>query len=233
MSKHGSAARAEAVPTVADGLDGAAPHSPTPAPAQRWLPIRTLGPQHRSRIRTHLLALDVQDRQLRFGHAASDAHITRYVQELDFGRDEVLGVFDRRLRLVAMAHLAFADPAHAVAAGQDGAGQGAVAEFGVSLAPHLRGRGIGTRLFGQAALHARNRGVERLVVHALSENAAMLAMVQRAGALVTCEGADSTAVLLLPAEDLASRCQQALGTHAGAIDYDFKRRTMRPAAPPR
>jgi ribosomal protein S18 acetylase RimI-like enzyme len=222
MSKHGSAARTEVQPTVAAGPDAPASHARAPAP--RWLPIRTLAVHHRSRILIHLLALDARDRQLRFGHAASDAHIARYVQGLDFARDEVLGVFDRRLRLVAMAHLAFPDPACPGSDAQAWAATGAVAEFGVSVSPRLRRRGIGASLFERAALHARNRGVEHLVVHALSENAAMLALAHRAGAPVTCEGADSTAVLRLPAEDLASHCQQALGSRAGAVDDDFKRR---------
>ena len=41
------------------------------------------------------------------------------------------------------------------------------AEFGVSVASHLRGRGYGDRLFDHAALHARNRGIDTLLVHAL------------------------------------------------------------------
>ena len=51
----------------------------------------------------------------------------RYVERLDFNRDEVLGIFDRRLRLLAMAHLAYA---------RDECGDASsCAEFGVSVAP--------------------------------------------------------------------------------------------------
>ena len=31
----------------------------------------------------------------------------QYVQQIDFDRDEVFGIFNRRLRLLAMAHLAY------------------------------------------------------------------------------------------------------------------------------
>ena len=36
------------------------------------VPIRSLGPAHRERIREHLLSLDTQDRYLRFGYAPTD-----------------------------------------------------------------------------------------------------------------------------------------------------------------
>lgn len=181
----------------------------------RWFPIRSLGPQHRGRIQAHLLALEGNDRYLRFGYTASDDHIDRYVERLDFDRDEVFGVFNRRLELVAVAHLAFLGPE---------GGPPTAAEFGVSVLARGRGRGIGSRLFERAGLHARNRGVDTLIVHALSENAAMLKIARHAGAEVGRDGPDSTAILKLPPEDLASHWSQVLATQAGALDYDLKRR---------
>jgi hypothetical protein len=71
-----------------------------------WVPIRSLGRRHRQRIGEHLLALTPSDRYLRFGHAIGDGQITRYAQTLDFERDELFGVFNRRLQVIAMAHLA-------------------------------------------------------------------------------------------------------------------------------
>jgi GNAT superfamily N-acetyltransferase len=112
------------------------------------VPIRSLAERHRPRILAHLLALPEADRYLRFGYAASDAQIARYVDLLDFERDEVFGVFNRRLELIAQAHLASLPDARE-------------AEFGVSVLPKARGRGYGARLFDHAVLHARNRGVER------------------------------------------------------------------------
>ena len=61
------------------------------------VPIRSLGPGHRHRIAAHLLALDAQDRYLRFGYATSDEQIRRYVDHLDFVRDDIFGIFNRRL----------------------------------------------------------------------------------------------------------------------------------------
>lgn len=63
--------------------------------------------RHKPRILKHLLALKPEDRYLRFGYPATDEQIARYVTGLNFERDEIFGVFNRRLELVAMAHLAF------------------------------------------------------------------------------------------------------------------------------
>lgn len=180
--------------------------------AQNWVPIRALSQRHRPRMLDHLLALAPRDRYLRFGHPATDSQIARYVDQLDFDRDDVFGVFNRRLEVVAMAHLAMMG-LH---------GGAPAAEFGVSVSAAARGRGWGARLFEQAALHARNRGVDRLAIHALSENAPMLRIVRAAGATVTFEGPDATAWLTLPREDLASHVAALLGRQAAEFDYGMK-----------
>ncbi|MFO1326998.1 MAG: GNAT family N-acetyltransferase [Rubrivivax sp.] len=177
------------------------------------MPIRSLGPRQRERILAHLLALDEHDRYLRFGYAAGDAHIARYVDQLDFERDEVFGVHGRRLDLLAMAHLAYL--------GHD-LTQPTSAEFGVSVLSRLRGHGIGARLFERACLHARNRAIDTLIVHALTENRAMLAIARHAGATLEQQGADSTAVLRLPPEDLGSHLSELVADQAGELDYGLK-----------
>lgn len=200
----------------------AAPHTPT-VPVQRapssWVPIRSLAPRHRERIAQHLLALPEHDRYLRFGYAASDDQILKYVQQINFERDEVLGIFNRRLHLLAMAHLAYSP---------DNSGQPtSCAEFGVSVAARARGRGYGKRLFDLAALHARNRGVQTLLIHALSENTPMLRIARAAGAEVVREGSESQALLKLPADTVASQVEQMVETGAAEWDYRLKQQARR------
>lgn len=186
---------------------------PAPQPERlAWIPIRSLGPGHRPRILEHLLALGEHDRYLRFGFAAGDAQIQHYVDGLDFDRDEVFGVFNRRLELIGLAHLAYPPDDT----------QGKAAEFGGSVAAHLRGRGYGARLFEHAVLHARNRGIDTLFIHALSENLPMLRIARRAGAKVERAGGESDAYLKLPPETLASQMEQFVGEGAAALDYQFK-----------
>ena len=97
-----------------------------------WVPIRSLAPRHRARIAAHLCALDANDRHLRFGYPANDTQISRYVDMLDFEHDEVFGVFNRRLDLIALAHLAHPT----IAPADEPAG---TSEFGVSVLPRARG----------------------------------------------------------------------------------------------
>jgi ribosomal protein S18 acetylase RimI-like enzyme len=203
-------------------LDPAVP-GPTPGPkghaAAPWFPIRSLGTQHRERVLAHLLALDGIDRHLRFGHVASDDQIGQYVAHLDFDRDEVFGVFDGRLRVVAMAHLAFA-PTQAD-------GERRSAEFGVSVSERQRGRGIGSRLFDHAVTHARNRGARSLAIHLARDNTPMLAIVRKAGARVTWEGGDAVALLDLPADTLGSQLSALIENRAAEFDYRWKLQVQR------
>jgi ribosomal protein S18 acetylase RimI-like enzyme len=150
---------------------------------------------------------------LRFGYAASDAQLAHYVDLIDFSRDEVFGIFSRRLELIAMAHLALLPAA---------AGRAAQAEFGVSVSPRARGRGFGSRLFERAVLHARNRHIDTLVIYALSENTAMLRIVRKAGATVERDGGESQARLRLPPDDLQSHVDEMIGAQAAEIDYGLK-----------
>ncbi|MEF7615034.1 GNAT family N-acetyltransferase [Aquincola sp. MAHUQ-54] len=189
---------------------------PLPAASYRWVPVRSLAQRHRPRILAHLLALDESDRYLRFGYVASDSQIGRYVDGIDFLRDEVFGVFNRRLDLVAMAHLAYTPPSSAPGR------VASAAEFGVSVCVQARGRGFGARLFEHAVLHARNRGIDTLVIHALSENTAMLRIASHAGATVVRSGSESEARLKLPPEDLVSNVEQLFDDQAAEIDYRVK-----------
>lgn len=192
--------------------------APSPAPARdeapfRWIPIRSLSSRHRPRILAHLLQLDESDRYLRFGYHASDAQVRLYVDRLDFERDELFGVFNRRLELIAMAHLAYQP------SGKEGRME---AEFGVSVLKKARGRGYGARLFDHAVLHARNRHVDTMIIHALTENSAMLRIVHNAGASIEREGGDAEARLKLPPENLATVVDQLLQSQAAEVDYQLK-----------
>jgi len=202
----------------AQRLHAATPKAQKPSLGLRWIPIRSLAARHRPRILAHLLALNERDRYLRFGYAASDLQIERYVEQLDFKRDEVFGIFNRRLELDAMAHLATMDAT---------ASPRPAAEFGVSVAMGSRGRGYGDRLFDHAALHARNRGIDSLLVHALSENTAMLRIARNAGAHVERDGPESQAWVKLAPENLVSHVEALVEDTAADLDYRLKRQAQR------
>lgn len=177
-----------------------------------YVPIRSLGPAHAERMAWHLKQLDEHDRYLRFGFPAQDNNIDGYIERIDWAHDEVFGIFNRKLELVAMAHLAYGD-ANATPRN---------AEFGVSVLKSGRGKGLGSRLFDRAVTHARNHGVEILYIHALSENTAMLKIAKNAGASIERDGGEADAYLKLPRETVLSNMQQLMEEQAATVDYAWK-----------
>ena len=71
-------------------------------------------------------------------------------------------------------------------------------------------------------LHARNRGLDCLFIHALSENTTMLRIARKAGAKVERAGSETDAYLRLPHDTLASQMEQWVGDGAAEIDYRLK-----------
>ncbi len=203
--------RADPAPAVSPTVAPAKPAQPY-AQASAIVPIREIGVRYRARIARHLLELDEHDRYLRFGYAATDEQIRKYVDGLNFERDQVFGIFNRRLAMIAMAHLAY--PGDLAQAG--------FAEFGVSVAKHARGRGYGKLLFERAAIHAVNHGVDTLYIHALSENTAMLKIARHAGAVIERAGSESEAYLRLPEATFRTRIDQLLANQVGEVDYWIK-----------
>lgn len=191
---------------------GADHESKPRAAPYNWLAVRSLTTHDRPAIETHLLALGLHDRYLRFGYAANDEQIRRYADSLNFERDEIFGIYNRKLELIAMAHLAFSATPECKSC----------AEFGVSVLKHARGRGYGARLFDRAVMHARNEGVDLMFIHALSENTAMLKIARNAGATVERDGSETEAYLRLPAATLDSRVSEIVEEQFAQTDYRLK-----------
>ena len=162
----------------------------------------------RVRLERHLLALDGEDRRLRFGIQLSDEAIGRYVARIDFERDAVFGVFDEDLQLIAAAHLARGD-GHA--------------ELGVSVLREWRGRGAGAALLARSHTHARNWGIRVLFMHCLSENGAMMHLARKQGMLIVTEQGESDARLELPPADASSYVLALLAERLGLFDFTLKR----------
>src|SRR3989344_3082064 len=176
-------------------------------PVEGWVPIRDLHARHRRRILAHLLDLDERDRYLRFGYKATTEQIQQYVASIDFKRDEVFGIFNSKLHLVAVAHLA-AMPGKGPAG--DGSSRGRAMEFGVSVLPAGRGKGLGLRLFVHAMMHARNQHASHMMIHALSENGPMLRIAAKAGAVIERDGPDAEAWLKLPPDTVGTHIDSSL-----------------------
>lgn len=123
------------------------------------LPATALRPMHRfavpdaPRILAHLLGLDAEDRMLRFSHGIRDEGIAAYVSTLDFASDHIHGLCTAQGAVIALAH----------AGVRDGA-----LDFGLSVSPDYRMRGLGRALFGHVITLACTLPASRIICHSIS-----------------------------------------------------------------
>ena len=183
--------------------------------------VKELRQRDRSRMLKHFLALENSDRLLRFGTFLPDAQIAAYVNQIDFKRDVVFGVYSRLFRLDAVGHLAFA-PRPIAADKQAATAKERVAEFGVSVARTMRGMGVGSKLFGRAAIHCRNNDVDTLYMHCLSSNQTMMHIAKKAGMTIERGHGEADAYLKLLPANPASMLQEAMEEQFATFDYTFK-----------
>ena len=180
------------------------------------VPISHLRSYNLPDIQKHLLSLHPQDRYLRFGYAATDEQISRYVASLNFERDEIYGIFNRDLQILAMAHLALTRSEN------ENANAPQIAEFGVSVLSSARGRGYGYQLFQRALMHARNANASTILIHALSQNAPMLKIARRAGATLERDGSETHALLKVPKGNLKTRIAEWITDQYAQTNYNIK-----------
>jgi GNAT superfamily N-acetyltransferase len=157
--------------------------------------IERLGEPDRDDLLQHFLQLDAQDRRLRFGTAARDDHLRRYVGGLDFDRAYVYGVRDADSGWLGIGHLQDETP--------DGA------ELGLSVLPHARRRGLGAAIFRYAVAQASRNGSKRLFMHMLSSNRAILSIARDAGMTIQSGSGEADAFLIVP--DHATLIRQLVG----------------------
>ena len=179
--------------------------------------VRELSSTDRERLLKHFLALDEDDRLLRFGQIVPDRVIENYVANIDFSRDTVFGVFDEQLNLVGVGHLAYL-PAE---------GDKCTAEFGVSVLESARGSGVGSRLFERAAIRSRNTHVSMLYMHCLSRNSTMMHIAKKSGMKIEYAYGEADAYLSLTPADQNSIIAEMLQEQAAVFDYAVKRQARR------
>lgn len=171
------------------------------------IPIRELSGAERPALYEHFLALQPNDRRLRFGMPLGDYSVHQYVERIDFEHDALFGVFDDELRLLGVAHVA-RSPGHA--------------ELGVSVLEGFRQRGIGGALLERAHMRARNWTVASLFMHCLTENAAMMRLARRQGMDIVAEAGEADAWLRLPPPDAGSHFGEVFAQRVALFDYALK-----------
>ncbi len=176
-----------------------------------------LDASNRPALLAHFLALNREDRRMRFGFIARDTSVERYVKDIDFEQDAVFGVQSGETgrQFDGIAHLAFAR--HHV-------------EIGVSVLEQARGQGIGSALVSRAVVHARNLGIEKLFMHGLSENDVVMRIARSLGISVVTIGCDSEASLAFPATGARSALRETAANAITLYDAELRLEMSPPAS---
>ncbi|MFH0342438.1 MAG: GNAT family N-acetyltransferase [Chromatiales bacterium] len=191
------------------------------APDKPGMHVRELSEGDRHRLLMHFLALDASARLLRFGMVFPDELISAYVQQMNFARDTLFGVYDNALMLAGVGHLAFT-PREALPVVAPATSKERIGEFGISVSASARGMGIGTRLFERAAIHCRNAAVDILYMQFLSSNQSMMHIAKKAGMEVHHDHGEAEAYLKLPPADATSASQEVVEEQVANLDYTLK-----------
>ena len=164
----------------------------------------------RAALLAHFLALDAEDRRLRFGARAGDQLLEEYVGRINFARDCLFAVHDETLRLVAVVHVATGD---------------GEAELGMSVHSGWRSHGLGNALLKRAVVWLRNRGILSVHVHCLAENAAMMHLARKNGMRIAYDGSETDARLELEAATADSYVNEWLEEQRGLAHHALRQNT--------
>lgn len=164
-------------------------------------------------LKAHLLRLDAESRRMRFGTPVTDYFIAQYAEHALGGHSITHGYFvDGILRGVAELR------------GFRGVG-GGEAEAAFSVEKDFQNGGVGTELFGRTVLSARNRGISKLFVNFLSQNARMQAIAKKFDAVVTYDSDGGHAQIEAPRANALSIWKEALSDGQEITDSMMGART--------
>jgi RimJ/RimL family protein N-acetyltransferase len=140
---------------------------------------RKLSYLDRNLLSIHLLALSPEDRRLRFGVAATDEYIKKYVQKSIDDPSSQWFAIEVDSMLVAVCHAAIYENGEA--------------ELGFSVHEEYRNEGYAQILFDRAVTWLRSNGVANVFMHCLSENAAMRHIAKKNRMVVVTDSDESNA----------------------------------------
>lgn len=165
--------------------------------------LRRLWPSEADKFRDHLLRLDKETRRLRFAHGVADAYIEAYAARMSDMGGLVFGAFiDGELRAAAELR-------------KLGDVWGREAEAAFSVERQVQDQGLGSALMGRIIRAARNRGVHRLYMSCLAENARMQAIARRHDASLRFEYGEVIGEIVPATPDYFSLVAEAMEDRVG------------------
>jgi RimJ/RimL family protein N-acetyltransferase len=158
------------------------------------LAIKALHAGDAPRLLAHFARLSADDRALRFNSALIDnVQLARYVGQMRFEDDLILGLVDATGNVVGVAHGCVFDAA----------GERRI-EAAFSIDAEYRGRGFGGTLMRSLQAAAPQRGAAAIVGLCATRNIPMRRIFERAGMELTREEDDLQARLALKVSDTAA-----------------------------
>ena len=166
-------------------------------------PKSLLTDAERAGVLEHFLALEPEDRRLRFGLAVTDSFVQHYVNMLfDDDRSEHFVIFAEN-SVAAVCHVAVAQ--------QEG-------ELGFSVLPRHRGYGMTSALFARAVSYLRVHRVETVYIHCLSENRVMQHIARKNNMTVVTDLGESDARLKVAEPTLLTLYENNSATRVAIYD---------------
>jgi RimJ/RimL family protein N-acetyltransferase len=179
--------------------------------------IRRVSGAERQDFRDHLLRLSPKSRRSRFGGGVSDLFIEQHADRVFTSDAIVYGWFvDGVIHAGAELH-------------PIGGPFKATAEAAFSVEEDWQDTGVGTALLGRVMRAARNRGLSRLIMTCLPENARMQRVARKYGAQLQWQDGDVLGLINPPVPTPLSLWREAMDEGAGMLSVLFPAPKIAPA----
>ena len=154
-----------------------------------FTPRRAIAARDFDLIEDHLLRLSSSDRRLRFGLVATDEYIRSYLENARARKRDHWIVIENGGIIEAACHVALHENE---------------CELGLSVDSSCRGLGYAQALFERAMILVKARGINKVFMHCLSENAAMRHIATKNKMAVVSSHGESSASINIDISDTVS-----------------------------
>ena len=174
-----------------------------------YVSVRRVLPHEYPKYRSHLKALDLESRTLRFGYPVTDYVIDNLCNkfEEDPSNHVLFAIENRKLEFIAIGHIALE--------------QGMELAFSV-LKKH-QGRGFGNLLMKRCIQYCRTHNILNGNMVCMSSNSVIRHLCKKYGISIKNEQGESLANVELSPADMNTYISETIDNNISALDYITKR----------
>lgn len=148
--------------------------------------VKRLSPKYAPALLEHLMRLDKQSVYDRFCVAANHEFLQRYVDQMDFAKSGIYGVFDQELTLIGVGECVVYK------------NNEEEAEVAFSIEVEHQGKGLGNRLMKKLIQFAKANSINKLNMYCLRTNSKSLHLAKKYGLNLTHERGEVSTTIGLP-----------------------------------